>query len=100
MEKPNILDGIWQNGAFKIKIKGSAYVSFYKNSRYGKGAITFDNSNFILKSSHVRWMIFWAPFVENVTGKYLIGNDELTVSDIEGRYSDFNGRWVQLKNKP
>jgi hypothetical protein len=99
-EKINKLDGIWQNGAFKIKIKGSAYVSFYNNSRYGKGEITYDNEKFALTSSHARWIIFWTPFVEIVKGKYLIVNNELTVSDIEGRYSDYNGKWVRLKNKP
>ena len=100
MEKGSNLDGIWQNGAFKIKIKGNFYVSYYNNSRYGKGLIMFGKETFYLTSSHARWLIFWTPFIENVKGKYLIGNDELTVSDIEGRYSDYNGKWVQLKNKP
>jgi hypothetical protein len=97
MERNIRFNGIWQNGVFKIKIKGSAYVSFYNNSRYGKGTITYDNDNFILTSSQARWMIFWKPFVESVKGKYFIGNDELTVSDIKGRYSDYNGKWVRLK---
>jgi len=55
------LDGVWGNGAFKITIKGSAYVSFYNGFRYGKGTITFDNGNFVLTSSHTRWMLFWRP---------------------------------------
>jgi ATP-dependent Clp protease ATP-binding subunit ClpA len=99
IEKSNKFVGIWQNGAFKVKIKESAYVSFYNNSRYGKGTIIYGNDKFVLISSHARRMIFWTPFVEIVKGKYLIENDELTVSDIEGRYSDFNGKWVRLKNK-
>jgi len=97
MEKINILDSIWGNGAFKIKIKGSVYVSFYNNSRYGKGTIIYDDEKFTLTSSHARCIFFWSPFVEIVKGKYLMGNDELTVSDIEGRYSDYNGKWVRLK---
>jgi len=97
MEENNRLDGIWENGAFKIKIKGNAYVSFYNNLRYGKGTIIFDNEKFVLTSSHARWIIFWTPFVESVTGKYINTNDEITVSDIKGRYSDYNGKWVCLK---
>ena len=64
MEKNNGFDGIWENGAFKIKIKGRAYVSFYNNSRYGKGTIIFDNEKFVLTSSHARSIIFWTPFGE------------------------------------
>ena len=97
MEKNNGFDGIWENGAFKIKIKGNAYVSLYNNSRYGKGTIIFDNEKFVLTSSHARSIFFWTPFVEIVTGKITNTNDELSVSDIEGRYSDYNGKWVRLK---
>jgi hypothetical protein len=82
MEKTSLLDSIWQNGTFKIKIKGNTYVSFYNNSHYGKGTILFDNDDFVLTSSHARWIIFWTPFVEIVKDKYLIVNNELTVSDI------------------
>jgi hypothetical protein len=39
------------------------------------------------------------PFVETVTDKYIYANDELTVSNIEGRYSDLNGIWIHLKNR-
>ena len=97
MEKNNEFDGIWENGAFKIKLKGNAYVSFYNNSRYGKGTIIFDNEKFVLTSSHARWIIFWTTFVEIVIGEYLFANDEITVSGIEGRYSDCNGKWIRLK---
>jgi len=97
MEKNNRLDGIWGNGVFKIKIKGNSYVSFYNNSRYGKGTIIFDNEKFVLTSSHARWIIFWTPFVEIVIGEYLFINDEITFSGIKGRYSDCNGTWVRLK---
>jgi hypothetical protein len=92
MKKINVLDGIWGNGAFKVVVKGNAYVSFYNNSHYGKGTIIYGNENFTLTSSYARWMFFWSPFVEIVKGKYINTNDELTVSDIEGRYSDYNGK--------
>jgi len=95
MEENNRFDGIWENGVFKLKIKGNTYISFYNNSRYGKGTIIFDNENFILTSSHARWIIFWTLFVENVMGKYLFADDAVTVSDIKGRYSDYNGKWVR-----
>jgi hypothetical protein len=97
MEKINRLDGIWRNDAFKIKIKGRAYVSFYNSRRYGKGTIIFDNGKFILTSSHARSFFFWTPYVETVSGKIINTNNELSVSDIEGRYSDYNGKWVRLK---
>jgi hypothetical protein len=60
--------------------------------RYGKGAIIYDNEKFTLTSFHAREVFFWHPFVEIVKGKYKNTNDELTVSDIEGRYSDYNGK--------
>ena len=97
MEKINRFNGIWENGAFKIKIKGRAYVSFYNGWRYGKGLIVFDNERFVLTSSHARSFFFWTPFVETVTGKTINTDEELSVSDIEGRYSDYNGKWARLK---
>jgi hypothetical protein len=97
MDKITNLDGKWGNGAFKISLKGNAYTSFYNNSRYGKGTITYDNESFILTSTHARWPFWWSPFVEIVKGKYVYTNDELAVSEIEGRYSDYNGKWVRLK---
>jgi hypothetical protein len=41
-------------------------------------------------------LFFWTPFVEAVKGKYIKENTQVTVSGIEGRYSDFNGVWVNL----
>ena len=32
-----------------------------------------------------------------VNGKYVLTNDELTVSNIQGRYSDFNRTWINIK---
>jgi hypothetical protein len=99
------LDGKWAyvgtlvQDAFKIKIKGNTYVSFYNNRRYGKGTIIYDNENFTLTSTHARWLVFWTPFVETVKGKYIKENAQVTVSGIEGRYSDFNGIWANLKYK-
>jgi hypothetical protein len=97
MENNKKLDGVWKNDAFKVKIKGDTYVSFYNNFRYGKGKIIYDNENFVLTSTHARWLIFWTPFVEAVEGKYIYANDKLTVSGIEGRYSDYNGTWERAK---
>ena len=94
MENNKKLDGVWKNNAFKIKIKGDTYVSFYKNFRYGKGKIIYDNENFVLTLTHARGLIFWTPFVEVVGGKYIYENDRLTVSGIEGRYNDYNGIWT------
>jgi hypothetical protein len=97
MEKIASLDGKWGNGGFKISLKGNGYTSFYKNSRYGKGTIIYDNENFTLTSTHARGLFGWTHFVEIVKGKYVYTKDELTVSEIEGRYSDYNGKWVRLK---
>jgi len=102
MEKINTLDGKWGNSGFKIVLKGNAYMSFFNNLRYGKGTLIYDNENFTLTSTHARWFVFWIPFVETIKGKYIYANDELTivtVSEIEGRYSDYNGKWARLKNK-
>jgi hypothetical protein len=92
----NKLDGTWSNGVFKLIIKGNTYVSLYNGSRYGKGTILYDNENFTLTSPHARRMFFlWTPFVERVKGKYIITNDELTASNVEGRYSALNGIWIE-----
>jgi hypothetical protein len=106
MEENNKLGGIWKNvprlkvqDSFKIKIKKNAYVSFHNGWRYGKGTIIYDNENFTLTSTHARWLLFWIPFVEVVKGKYLKENDKVTVSGIEGRYSNYNGIWVRFKSK-
>jgi len=97
MEKNKKFNGVWGNKEFKVKIKGDTYVSYYNNSRYGKGKIIFENEKFILTSTHARWLFFWLSFVEVVEGKCINSNDTLTVSDIEGRYSNYNGTWVRVK---
>jgi hypothetical protein len=97
-DENNRLDGMWGNSVFNLIVKGNTYVSFYNGFHYGKGKIIYDNEKFILTSSHARWVFLWIPFVEIVTGKYIYTNDELAVSNIEGRYSDFNGIWVHIKH--
>ena len=83
---------------FKIKIRENAYVSFCNGRRYGKRTIIYDNENFTLTSTHARWLFFWSPFIETVNGKYIKENAQvITVSGIEGRYSDYNGIWGCLK---
>jgi hypothetical protein len=94
------LDGTWCSGSFKLIIKGNTYVSRYNRLLYGKGTIVYDNENFILTSTHARGMFFlWIPFVERVKGKYIGSNEKLTVSNMEGRYSDLNGIWRNIKYK-
>ncbi len=93
------LTGKWSNGAFSLVIKKDRYVSFCGGLRYGKGTIIYDNGSFSLTSTHASWFFFlWTPFTERVKGKYSItGNDELTISDVEGRYSFLNGTWIRRK---
>lgn len=89
------LDGAWKNGSFKLVISKNRYLSYFNNFRYGKGTIIYDNENFSLTSTHARcWLFFWFPFVETVKGKYNIENDEVTISNIEGRYCEQNGIWA------
>jgi hypothetical protein len=96
MDFDGILDGTWANGSFKVLIKGNTYVSFYNGYRYGKGTIKYDNENITLTSTHAHWVLFlWKPFIEIVKGKYILTNDGLTVSNVEGRYGDYNGLWVK-----
>jgi hypothetical protein len=96
MKKNTKLNGTWENGVFRLVIKGDKYVSLYNGFRYGKGTILYDNENFTLTSTHAYWKFFlWTPFVEVVKGKYQFENNELTVSGVEGRYSDQNGVWVK-----
>jgi len=91
------LAGKWSNGSFSLVIKNDKYVSFCGSLRYGKGTILYDNGTFSLTSTHASRLFFlWTPFVEGVKGKYTIaGDDELTISDIEGRYSSLNGTWIR-----
>jgi len=105
MEKNSKLDGKWASAGtvvqnvFKVIIKRNKYVSFLNNFRYGKGKIIYDNDNFTLTSTHARWLIFWTPFIEEVKGKYKKINDHtIVITDIEGRYSDYNGTWARYKN--
>jgi hypothetical protein len=94
MDKKNKLDGAWVNGAFKLTIKGKACAGFYKGTYYGKGTIMYDNNTFTLTSSHARLIFMWVPFIEQVKGKYILANGELTVTKLEGKYSRFNGAWI------
>jgi len=91
--KNNLLDGSWKNNCFTVKIKGNNYISYYNGIRYGKGYITYENGEFTLTSTHAREFILWIPFEEIVSGKYNFSNDSILISDIEGRYEDFNGLW-------
>ena len=97
MDKKNKLDGAWVNGAFKLAIKGNACAGFYKGTCYGKGTIMYDNNTFILTSSHALLIFMWVPFIEQVKGTYILTNGELTVSKLKGKYSGFNGTWVNTK---
>ena len=100
MEKNTKLNGTWENGFFRLIIKGDRYVSLYNGFRYGKGTIIYDSENFTLTSTHAHWMFFlWQSFVETVIGKYIFTNDEIIISDIEGRYNAQNGTWKRGKNQ-
>jgi len=93
------LTGKWECNRFSLVINKGKYMSYYGRLRYGRGIITFDNGSFSLTSSHAsKYFFFWTSFVETVKGKFAItGDDEITVSDIEGRYSFLNGIWVRMK---
>ena len=94
MEKNTKLNGTWENGVFRLIIKEDKYVSLYNGFRYGRGTIIYDDGNFTLTSTHAYWMLFLRQaFVERVNGKYIFTNNEIIVSNIEGRYSAHNGIW-------
>jgi hypothetical protein len=93
MEKNTRLNGTWENGVFRLTIKGDKYVSFYNGHRYGRGTIIYDNENFTLTSTHAYWFFLRLRFVETVIGKYIFADNETTVSNIEGRYNAQNGIW-------
>ena len=98
MNDNNNLDGTWEKGSFRLVIKKNKYVSFYNGFRYGKGNIIYDNGDFTLTSTHAKsLLIFWTPFVEIVKGKYSIDDKAIFISKIEGRYFNYNGRWVFTK---
>jgi len=100
MEKNTGLNGTWENGVFRLTIKGDKYVSYYNGFRYGRGTIIYDNENFTLTSTHAYWMFFLRqPFVETVSGKYILADNETTVSNIEGRYNTQNGIWRCRKTR-
>jgi len=87
MEKNTRLNGTWENGVFRLTIKGDKYASFYNGHRYGKGTIIYDNENFTLTSTHAYWFFLRQRFVETVRGNYFFADNETTVSNIEGRYT-------------
>jgi hypothetical protein len=41
----------------------------------------------------------WQSFVETINGKYVFTNDEIIVSNIDGRYSAQNGTWIRGKKR-
>jgi hypothetical protein len=92
MDKSGKLDGTWGNGVFKLVIKRNKYKSLSGGSLYGKGRISYDNGVFTLTSTHARRLLFWTPFVEEVKGNYILAGNEITVSNIEGRYERYNGK--------
>ena len=88
-----IFEGKWKNNAFTVEIKGEAYKSYYYGTSYGKGIFEYINGNFILTSFYARKFIFWVRFTEIVSGKYIITEDGVIITGIEGRYCDYNGLW-------
>jgi hypothetical protein len=94
MDKKIKLDGTWVHGIYKLTIKGNACEGFYNGSCYGKGTIIYDNYTFTLTSSHARLIFMWIPFIQQVKGEYFLTKGKLTVSKLDGKYSGFNGTWI------
>jgi len=99
MEINTRLNGTWENGAFRVTIKGDKHVSFYNGHRYGRGTIIYDDENFTLTSTHAYWFFLRLRFVETVSGMYILAANETTVSNIEGRYNTQNGIWKCRKTQ-
>jgi hypothetical protein len=88
-----ILEGTWENNNFVLVIKEHYYVSLHNNILYGMGQITYDGKHFILASTHAWKENEWHPFVETINGDCAANKDALTITNVEGRYSLFNGTW-------
>ena len=95
-ESNELFDGKWKNDLFTVEIKGETYKSFYDGKSYGKGNFEYANGKFILTSFYARKFIFWVRFTEIVSGKYSITENGVIISNIEGRYSDYNGIWEKI----
>jgi len=89
------LNGTWINTPFSLIISESDYTSKYNGVNYGKGTVSYNGSTLTLKSTHSWVDSSWSPFSETVTGSYSLSGNTLTVSGIQGRYSDMNGAWTK-----
>jgi len=84
------LDGTWNNAPMSLIISGSSYTSKYSGENYGKGTISYNGSTITLQSTHA-WESSWVSFSETVTCNYSLSGNTLTISGIQGRYSNMNG---------
>jgi hypothetical protein len=94
----SLLEGTWKNDAFKLVIKETSYLSLLNDKLYGMGQISYDGKYFILASTHAWRDDAWVPFEEIIKGECGVGGNILTISNVEGRYSAFNGAWEKIEN--
>jgi hypothetical protein len=92
----SILEGSWENNAFKLVVKGNNYISIFTDYLYGAGSITFDGKHFIMLSSHAWTNNQWNNFVEALEGDCIVDGDDIIIANVKGRYSDFNGTWNKI----
>jgi hypothetical protein len=93
-----VLEGTWENAAFKLVIQGTNYVSLRNDEFYGTGQLSYDGKYFILASTHAWRDGGWIPFEETIRGECTVRGNTLVISKVEGRYGAFNGAWERTED--
>jgi hypothetical protein len=93
-----VLEGTWKNNAFTLVVRGPNYLSLLNDKLYGMGQITYDGKYFILASTYAWRDDVWIPFEEIIKGECSVNGNVLTISNVEGRYSAFNGAWEKTED--
>ena len=93
------LDGTYQMQTYTLEISKDNYTLKISGENYGKGKITYDDSNFEIVSTHAWEGGIWFSFEETVTGNYTLNSDgSMTMSwGITGKYNHMNGLWAKTK---
>ena len=93
------LDGTWNNATMTIIISGTTYTAKESGVNWGKGNVSYGGSSFTLNSTHAWYedgnLSFWMPYVEKITGNYSLSGTKLTITNVTGDYSIFNGTWTK-----
>jgi predicted small secreted protein len=90
------LDGTWTYGVAEVIIDGSNYTTKNNGDNWGKGKVVYNGSTITFTSTHAgRNGNQWEPYVETVSGQYVLNANTMTVSGFTGQYALINDTWTR-----